>query len=172
MGDNYSPPEDASQNQNYQQLVFAIPRRHPLFTHTAALAYAAVCVGQRRRLREAMQAAAFFWAEIKEQSRSLVHLKAQENTGYFNSSEDDNRRKEYLTRCHYGKEHYLEAGHSDLGHYPDRYWHYAGGYFVLVGARGRRKGWLKLRKEARHWYDYCQWRAIFWSIPNLYRKTL
>ena len=61
MGDNCSPPEDASQNQNYQQLVFAIPRRiPPLFTHTAALAYAAVCVSQRRRLREAMQAAAFF----------------------------------------------------------------------------------------------------------------
>ena len=50
MGDNYSPPEDASQNQNYQQLVFAIPH-HPLFTHTAASAYAPVCVGQRRRVR-------------------------------------------------------------------------------------------------------------------------
>ena len=31
-----------------------------LFTHTAALAYAPVCVGQRRRLREAMQAGVFF----------------------------------------------------------------------------------------------------------------
>ena len=65
-------------------------------------------------------------------------MKAQENTGNFNTSEDDNRRKEYLTRCHYEKEHYLETGHSDLGHYPDRYWHYAGGYFVLVGIRRRR----------------------------------
>ena len=61
MGDNCSPPEDASQNQNYQQLVFCNSMPHPpLFTHTAALAYAPVCVGQRRRLREAMQAGAFF----------------------------------------------------------------------------------------------------------------
>ena len=33
MGDNYSPPEDASQNQNYQQLVFAIPRRISFCLH-------------------------------------------------------------------------------------------------------------------------------------------
>ena len=59
MGDNYSPPEDASQNQNYQQTCF-LQFLASLLTHTAALAYAAVCVGQRRRLREAMQAGAFF----------------------------------------------------------------------------------------------------------------
>ena len=46
MGDNYSPPEDASQNQNYQQLVFAIPRRISFCLHI--------------RLRKPTQAGAFF----------------------------------------------------------------------------------------------------------------
>lgn len=51
MGDNYSPPEDASQNQNYQQLVFAIPRRiPPVYTYG--------CVGLRTRMCWPTQAAA------------------------------------------------------------------------------------------------------------------
>lgn len=51
MGDNCSPPEDASQNQNYQQLVFAIPRRiPPVYTYG--------CVGLRTRMCWPTQAAA------------------------------------------------------------------------------------------------------------------
>ena len=58
MGDNYSPPEDASQNQNYQQLVFAIPRRISFCLHIRlrwltqpyVLANAGGCVSQRRRV--------------------------------------------------------------------------------------------------------------------------
>ena len=57
MGDNYSPPEDASQNQNYQQLVFAIPRRILPYlhirlrwlTHPYVLANAGGCVRRCRR---------------------------------------------------------------------------------------------------------------------------
>ena len=58
MGDNYSPPEDASQNQNYQQLIFAIPRRilpclHirlRWLTHPYVLANAGGCVRRCRRV--------------------------------------------------------------------------------------------------------------------------
>ena len=52
MGDNRSPPEDASQNQNYQQLVFfAIPGRIlPVYTYG--------CVGLRTRMCWPTQAAA------------------------------------------------------------------------------------------------------------------
>ena len=95
-------------------------------------------------------------------------MKAQENTGNFNTSEDDNRRKEYLTRCHYGKEHYLGTGHSDLGHYPDRYWHYAGGYFVLVGARGRRKGLTETMKRSPSLIRLLSMAGYFFDISKIY----
>ena len=174
MGDNYSPPEDASQNQNYQQLFFCNSTPYPpclhirlrWLTHPYVLANAGGCV--RRCRREC-----FLSGNNKKQSRSLVHWKAQENTGNFNFSADDNKRKEYLTRCHYGKEHYLETGHSVLGHYPDRYWHYAGGYFVLVGARGRRKGLTETMKRSPSLIRLLSMAGYFFLIyPRYISKIL
>ena len=91
MGDNYSPPEDASQNQNYQQLVFEISRRISFCLHIRlrwltqpyVLANAGGCVRRCRRVRFLSEKGSFLVAYYSVESGKKKYEKTPALTYYL-----------------------------------------------------------------------------------------